>query len=327
MHSQDPPVIHRDLKPDNILLLGFKRRAANGFPIPNTWVCDGRIILLDLGVARPLVRGAVGTAIGTPGYAAPEQYQGFADERSDLYALGATLHYMLTGYDAESEAPFRHPPIRQLRPDVSPAVDDLVTEMLRIDPRGRPVSAHRVRQYAKYHTTGQCEAQEISLALEFANKDVKVTGVGAAFSAVASLAFVLVWTRQLGMMRLDLLWPAFQIPLYSASVIPGIVRRRGIKRADELTQRAHARFVKSKKQMTRSRWIICAVMLLSVAMCVACTLTTSSLAGIFLAVLVLIECAGLALDSIFARASLHRSVQLAPVLYDGQAGRVAQLHC
>jgi len=90
LHGQDPPIVHRDLKPDNVL----------NSP-------DGHELLLDFGVARPLRRGQVGTAIGTPGYAAPEQYQGFADERSDLYALGATLHYMLTGYDAELEPPFQ----------------------------------------------------------------------------------------------------------------------------------------------------------------------------------------------------------------------------
>jgi hypothetical protein len=124
LHSQDPPIIHRDLKPSNILVLP-----------------DNRLILLDLGVARPLSRGTVGTAIGTPGYAPPEQYQGLADEWSDLYALGATMHYMLTGYDADQRKPFRHPPVHTLRPDINPAVNDLVMALLEIAPADRPLSA------------------------------------------------------------------------------------------------------------------------------------------------------------------------------------------
>ena len=124
LHSQDPPIIHRDLKPSNILVLP-----------------DNRLILLDLGVARPASRGIPGTAIGTPGYAPPEQYQGLADERSDLYALGATMHYMLTGYDGDQAAPFRHSPVRSLRPDISPAVDTLVTALLELAPANRPASA------------------------------------------------------------------------------------------------------------------------------------------------------------------------------------------
>jgi serine/threonine protein kinase len=127
LHHQDPPVIHRDLKPTNVKLR-----------------VDGSIALLDLGVSRPLMRGFPGTAVGTPGYAPPEQYQGLADERSDLYALGATMHRALTGYDPEHEAPFRHPAVRDLNPAVSPATANLVAHLLQIAPDMRPASAARV---------------------------------------------------------------------------------------------------------------------------------------------------------------------------------------
>ena len=127
LHGQDPPIVHRDLKPDNILILP-----------------DMKLMLLDLGVARPLLRGVAGTAIGTPGYAPPEQYHGLADERSDLYALGATVHYMLTGYDAEHEPPFRNPPLRQLEPEISPALEQLVGALLQVVPEHRPADAATV---------------------------------------------------------------------------------------------------------------------------------------------------------------------------------------
>jgi hypothetical protein len=127
MHGQDPPVVHRDLKPANVLIRP-----------------DGSIALLDLGVARSLTRGVPGTAVGTPGYAPPEQYQGLADERSDLYALGATLHRALTGYNPNLEAPFRHPPVRDLRPEVSRETAALVDGLLALAPAARPSGAPAV---------------------------------------------------------------------------------------------------------------------------------------------------------------------------------------
>jgi Protein kinase domain len=130
LHGQDPPIIHRDLKPDNVLIRP-----------------DNSLVVLDLGVARPLARGVPGTAIGTPGYAAPEQYQGLADERSDLYALGAIVHYMLTGYDAEREAPFRHPSVRQINPKLSPRIEAVVSKLLCLAPDERPQSATVLRDY------------------------------------------------------------------------------------------------------------------------------------------------------------------------------------
>ncbi|HVA88498.1 MAG TPA: serine/threonine-protein kinase [Chloroflexota bacterium] len=127
LHGQDPPVIHRDLKPANVLLRP-----------------DGSLALLDLGVARSLARGTPGTAVGTPGYAPPEQYQGLADERSDLYALGATLHRALTGYNPHLEAPFRHPPVHELRPEASSETAALVERLLALAPAGRPAGAPAV---------------------------------------------------------------------------------------------------------------------------------------------------------------------------------------
>src|SRR5437868_12207788 len=77
LHNQNPPVIFRDIKPSNLI-----RRP------------DDQICLVDFGIARHVRKGAPSdtTVLGSPGYAPPEQYgQSQTDQRSDIYALGATL--------------------------------------------------------------------------------------------------------------------------------------------------------------------------------------------------------------------------------------------
>jgi parallel beta-helix repeat protein len=119
LHAQQPPIIFRDLKPANIMLTP-----------------QGRLMLVDFGIARTLrgtgTGGALGarTAIGTPGYAPPEQFQGLAEPRSDQYALAATLHHLLTNRDPQQEAPFTFPPVRQLAPGVPQHVEDALAKAL-----------------------------------------------------------------------------------------------------------------------------------------------------------------------------------------------------
>ncbi len=109
LHTRRPPVIFRDLKPANVMLAR-----------------DGTLKLIDFGIARCLETAntgqAVVTMIGTPGYAPPEQYQGLADPRSDVYSLGATLHHLLSGRDPRDHQPFSFPPLRELCPQISPAL-------------------------------------------------------------------------------------------------------------------------------------------------------------------------------------------------------------
>jgi serine/threonine-protein kinase len=86
MHGQSPPLIHRDLKPDNIMLLEDQKS----------------IKMIDFGTARDLGRGqktrlAQKTRVYTEGYAPPEQIVGKPEARSDLFALAATLYHLVTG--------------------------------------------------------------------------------------------------------------------------------------------------------------------------------------------------------------------------------------
>ncbi len=127
LHGLVPPLVHRDLKPDNVMLAPATGGA-------------GVVKLIDFGIARHF-QPQRGTVHGTPGYAAPEQYQGISEPRTDLYALGAILHYALSGRDPQDQPPFSFPPLHSLRADLPQALCALVDRALSIDLQRRPASA------------------------------------------------------------------------------------------------------------------------------------------------------------------------------------------
>ncbi len=131
LHNHQPkPIIFRDMKPSNVMLTR-----------------DSRIMLIDFGIAKIFQSARKGTMIGTEGYAPPEQYRGLAEPRGDLYALGAMMHHLLTRADPRLEAPFtfheRMP--RQLNPQVSPAVEEVVMKALSYAPEDRFANAVEMR--------------------------------------------------------------------------------------------------------------------------------------------------------------------------------------
>ncbi|MBN1993979.1 MAG: PQQ-binding-like beta-propeller repeat protein [Anaerolineae bacterium] len=127
LHSQDPPIVFRDMKPANVML----RRL------------NGKIALIDFGIAKPFELAQKGTMIGTEGYSPPEQYKGIADPRGDVYALGATMHHLLTKRDPRLEPPFtfHEEPVRLLNPAVSEEISAAIMKSLEYDPEERFPSA------------------------------------------------------------------------------------------------------------------------------------------------------------------------------------------
>lgn len=129
LHHHNPPVVFRDLKPSNLI-----RRP------------DDRIVLVDFGIARYAdKKSATDTIVlGSPGYAPPEQYgQGQTEPRSDLYALGATLHHLITARDP-SIAPFKWPTLRSLNPMAPRPLDNLILKCVSLEADKRPESAEQV---------------------------------------------------------------------------------------------------------------------------------------------------------------------------------------
>ncbi|GAC1383993.1 MAG: hypothetical protein NVSMB33_12240 [Ktedonobacteraceae bacterium] len=115
LHRQLPPIIFRDLKPSNIMVTD-----------------RDEVKLIDFGIARTFQSQRQSTIIMTIGYAPPEQLHGMPEPRSDLYALGATMHRVLTRHDAANNKPsiFSFPPVRTLRPDISIAFEQVLMKAL-----------------------------------------------------------------------------------------------------------------------------------------------------------------------------------------------------
>ncbi len=143
LHSRKPqPVVHRDIKPANIIVDPEDRVWLVDFGLARAAVSSG---------ARVMVDGGKTVAAGTPGYTPLEQWQMQPSPKSDIYALGATMHHLLTGRDPRdrftsfpeldlellrSFSTFQ--PLSEVRPDVSPALAGLVARCLDPAPRRRP---------------------------------------------------------------------------------------------------------------------------------------------------------------------------------------------
>ena len=136
LHSRQPAIIYRDMKPANIMLKP-----------------DGNLTLIDFGTAREFKEKNLAdtTCLGTIGYAAPEQFGGMGqtDARTDVYCLGATLYHLVTGCNP-SEPPYEIRPIRQINPALSPGLEKIILKCTKRNPDERYQSAAELR-YALEH--------------------------------------------------------------------------------------------------------------------------------------------------------------------------------
>jgi hypothetical protein len=125
LHDQDPPIVHRDLTPDNLILAE-----------------DGSLRIIDFGAAHQFMEGITGTIIGKQCYVPPEQLRGQAGPASDVYSFGCTLFYLLTGSEPTA--------LTQCNPksieSVSDEINQLVMRCTEFDDAARPQTFAELRE-------------------------------------------------------------------------------------------------------------------------------------------------------------------------------------
>lgn len=139
LHTRDPAIIYRDMKPANIMIKP-----------------DGTVALIDFGTAREYKEKNIAdtTCLGTAGYAAPEQFGGMGqtDARTDIYCLGATLYHLLTGNNP-SKPPYEIKRIREVNPALSGGLENIIAKCTQRNPDDRFQScaelAYALENYVK----------------------------------------------------------------------------------------------------------------------------------------------------------------------------------
>ncbi len=140
LHTHDPPVIYRDLKPSNIMI-----------------DVHDNVKLVDFGIARPFEESEDNTHVVSQGYSPPEQYWGAADPRSDVYALGCTMYFLLTG---EDPAALNVATPKSVNPEISDHVDEIIQRSTQQDVWGRFQSALEMKEVLTYNPNESKKAQK-----------------------------------------------------------------------------------------------------------------------------------------------------------------------
>ncbi len=185
LHSMDPPIIYRDMKPANVMLRP-----------------EGGVKLIDFGTAKEytIENNADTTALGTRGYAAPEQFgdaQGRGiyntDARTDIYNLGATMYHMVTGMNP-CEPPYEIKPIRQWNPSLSTGLEQIILKCTQPNPNDRYQSCSELL-YALDHYT------ELDDSYKKANKKkVIIFGACVALTVASAITAIIGYS---GMRRIE----------------------------------------------------------------------------------------------------------------------------
>jgi eukaryotic-like serine/threonine-protein kinase len=162
IHSQNPPIIYRDLKPANLMLDS-----------------RNRVMLVDFGIARFVAPSQKGvTAIGTMGYAPPELFAGKVEPASDVYSLGATMFHLLTGNDPQDKPLMifdftKNPKPRQINPLITAEMEMMICCAVEDKPENRYTSArafgHELKKHLRRIAASQpAEVSSISIEMPIA---------------------------------------------------------------------------------------------------------------------------------------------------------------
>lgn len=137
------PMVFRDLKPNNIMVDSANRVSLVDFELAR--VFPPRFFEAS---KKEFNHFKKGFPIGTKGYSPPEQYRGIATPRSDVYALGATLHHLLTRRDPRKEKPFtfQNYPVRTLNSAVSKGMESIVMKAVQPKPSQRFSTVKEMKQ-------------------------------------------------------------------------------------------------------------------------------------------------------------------------------------
>lgn len=146
MHEREIPILHRDLTPDNLMLDD-----------------DGIVRIIDFGAAHQFMEGVTGTLIGKQSYIAPEQLRGRASKASDIYSLGATMAFLLTGEDPKA---LQKTNLQDLHEGISNEMSNLIASCTEFEESKRPGLLDEIIATLKKISKGQTNQTQSVKATE-----------------------------------------------------------------------------------------------------------------------------------------------------------------